>query len=100
MKGNPMRYLWLAVLAPLAGCSAIMPITDGDENGGTVQLVATAYGEDNAMDAAREHCAEYHRGARKLRTDRASNTMTFTCSDPDQAQEPKDPIRVTDRPYR
>jgi hypothetical protein len=95
-----MRYLWLALLAPLAACSSIMPVTGGDENGGTVRLVATAYGEDNAMNKAREYCSQYHRQARKLRTDVSSNTMSFTCEEPDRRQEPEDPTRVTDRPYR
>jgi hypothetical protein len=95
-----MRYLWLALLAPLAACSSMMPVTGADENGGTVRLVATAYGEDNAMDAAREHCSQYHRIARKLRTDVSSNTMTFTCEVADRPQEPPDPTRTTDRPYR
>ena len=99
-----MKHLWLALLAPpllgLAACSYAMPVTGGDENGGTVHLVATAYGEDNAMDAARDHCADYHRVARKLRTDTGSNTMSFTCEVPDHPQEPPDPTRVTDRPYR
>ncbi|MEI7790202.1 MAG: hypothetical protein WCJ15_03410 [Alphaproteobacteria bacterium] len=98
-----MRYLWLALLAllaPLAACSSIMPVTGGDENGGTVRLVATAYGEDNAMDVARDHCSQYHRIARKLRTDVSSNTMTFTCEVADRPQEPPDPTRTTDRPYR
>ena len=94
------RYLWLALLAPLAACSSIMPVTGGDENGGTVHLVATAYGEDNAMDTAREHCSQYHRMARKLRTDTGSSTMSFTCEQADKPQEPENPTRVTDRPYR
>ena len=99
-----MKYLWLALLAsPLLGlpaCSYIMPVTGGDENGGTVHQVATAYGEDNAMVAARDHCAQYHRHARKLRTDTASNTMSFTCEEPGRPQEPGNPPGVTDRPYR
>lgn len=99
--GRPdMRILWLALLAPLAACSSIMPVTGGDENGGTVHLVATAYGEDNAMDTARDHCAQYHRTARKLRTDIGSNTMSFTCEETGHPNEPRDPVRVTDRPYR
>lgn len=99
-----MKSLWLALLVPpllgLAACSYIMPVTGGDENGGTVHLVATAYGEDNAMDAAKDHCDRYQRYARKLRTDVASNTMSFTCEVPGRPQEPQDPIRTTDRPYR
>jgi hypothetical protein len=81
-RRRAMRTLWLAFMLPLAACSSIMPVTGGDENGGTVRLVATAYGEDNAMDVAREHCSQYHRIARKHRTDAASNTMTFTCEVP------------------
>jgi hypothetical protein len=100
MRKDTMRYIWLALLAPLAACSSIMPVTGADENGGTVRLVATAYGEDNAMEAARDHCGQYHRTARKLRTDVSSNTMTFTCEAADRPQEPQDPTRVTDRPYR
>ena len=75
-------------------------LTGADENGGTVRLVATAYAEDNAMDAARNHCSQYHSTARKLRTDIFSNTMTFTCEVADGPQEPPDPTRTTDRPYR
>jgi hypothetical protein len=77
-----MRYLWLALLMPLAACSYAMPITGADENGGTVNLVATAYGEDNAMEAAKDHCGKYHRVARKLHNDQGSNTQTFTCEVP------------------
>lgn len=99
-----MKHLWLALLVPpllgLPACSYVMPVTGGDENGGTVHLVATAYGEDAGMGAARNHCREYNRTARKLRTDTASNTMSFTCEEPGRRQEPQDPTRATDRPYR
>jgi hypothetical protein len=79
-----MRYLWLALVVPLAACSYTMPLTGADENGGTVTRVATAYGEDVAMDVAKDHCSQYHRVARKGRTDFGSNTMTFTCEVPDR----------------
>jgi uncharacterized protein YceK len=77
-----MRYLWLALVVPLGACASIMPITGADENGGTVNQVATAYGEDNAMDVAREHCSQYHRIARESYNDQGSNTLTFTCDVP------------------
>ena len=74
-----MRYVWLGFILPLAACSFLSPITGGNEIGGTVNFVATRYGEDDAMEAARDHCAKYDRIARKLRNDFASNTLTFTC---------------------
>jgi hypothetical protein len=95
-----MRYLWLALVMPLAACSYTMPLTGADENGGTVNLVATPYGEDNAMDIAKDHCSKYHRVARMAHNEPSSNTMTFTCEQPGRPQEPQDPTRVTDRPYR
>jgi hypothetical protein len=78
-----MRYLYLLILAPLAACSYTMPITGADENGGTVNLV-TRYGEDSALEAANDHCHDYHRVARILHNDQPSNTMTFTCEEPDR----------------
>jgi hypothetical protein len=84
-KGRAMRrYLWLTLAAPLAACASILPITGADENGGTVNMVATPYGEDAAMEAARRHCEKYHRLARLANNDQASNSMTFTCEDPNR----------------
>ena len=82
-----MKSIWLALLIPLGACSFVPPITGGSENGGTVNYVATRYGEDTAMEAAKEHCSGYGRYARKLRNDFASNTMTFTCEVPGEMQE-------------
>jgi hypothetical protein len=79
-----MKYLGLVFLVVLGGCSYAMPITGADENGGTVNLVATSYGEDNAMEAAQRHCLQFHRVARMLRHDESSNTVRFTCQVPEQ----------------
>jgi uncharacterized protein YceK len=79
-----MRYLWLAFLVPLAGCSYVMPITDADENGGTVNLVGSRYGEDSAMQKAADYCSQYHRVAQKLHHDPGSSVLTFTCNFPDR----------------
>jgi hypothetical protein len=84
-KSRAMRtYLWLALAAPLAACASLLPITGADENGGTVNLVATGYGEDAAREAAQQHCEKYHRLARMAHNDQASNSMTFTCEDPNR----------------
>ncbi len=77
-------YLWLVLLAPLAACSFAMPVTDADENGGTVNLVTNPYGTGAALKAAQHHCDQYHRRARMLQSDQASNSMTFSCYDPNQ----------------
>ena len=77
-----MKSLWLGLLLPLGACSYFPPITGGSEIGGTVNYVATRYGEDTAMAAAKDHCSGYGRYARKLRNDFAANTMTFTCDVP------------------
>jgi hypothetical protein len=77
-----MKSIWFIVPVLLAGCSYAMPISGGSENGGTVNLVATSYGEDNAMEAAQRHCDQYHRVARMLHHDESSNSMSFTCEVP------------------
>lgn len=84
-SAKQMKFLSLALLIPLGACSYLSPITGGSENGGTVNYVVTRYGEDAAMDAAKDHCSKYDRNARELRLDAASNTMTFTCEVPEKA---------------
>jgi hypothetical protein len=79
-----MKYLGLFFLGVLGGCSYAMPITGASENGGTVNLVATSYGEDNAMEAAQRHCDQFHRVARMLHHDESSNTLSFTCEAPEK----------------
>jgi hypothetical protein len=74
-----MKYVGLFFALVLAGCSYAMPISGASENSGTVNLVSPSYGEDNAMEAAQRHCDQYHRRARMLHHDEASNSMSFTC---------------------
>ena len=82
-----MKSVWLALLLPLGACSFVPPITGGSESGGTVNYVATRYGEDTAMETAKEHCSKYDRYARELHFDFAANTMTFTCEVPGKAMQ-------------
>jgi len=87
-----MKSIWLGLLILLGACTYLSPITGGSESGGTVNYVATRYGEDTAMEKAREHCSSYGRYARKLRNDFASNTMSFTCEVPGTMQEGSRPL--------
>ena len=82
-----MKSLWLGLVIPLGACSFFPPITGGNQNGGTVNYVATRYGEDAAMETAKDHCARYDRYARELHYDVAANTITFTCEVPGQAMQ-------------
>ena len=83
-KGDKaMRYLWLALLAPLTACSYTTFITGADEHGGTVNFV-THFTEDGALDAANDHCQQFGKVARIAHNDPASNTMTFTCEPPEE----------------
>ena len=81
-KFKTMKLAWVGLLFPLCACSFLPPITGGSEKGGTANYVATRYGEDAAMETARDHCARYDRSARKLHYDVAANTVTFTCEEP------------------
>jgi hypothetical protein len=74
-----MKFVWLGLLFLMGACTFFPPVTGGTENGGTVNYVATRYGEDTAMEAAKAHCSRYGRYARELRHDVAANTLTFTC---------------------
>ncbi|HVW72216.1 MAG TPA: hypothetical protein VHC39_01145 [Rhizomicrobium sp.] len=74
--------LLLVGLMPLAGCSYTTWLTGADENGGTVNGV-TQLSTDSAIEKANAHCAQYHKAARVIHTDRASSTLTFSCQGPD-----------------
>ena len=78
-----MRLLVLALLAPLAGCSYATYVSNGDEHGGTVNLV-TGLTHDGAVENAKDHCAKYKLAAVIVSNDTASNSMTFVCQRPPQ----------------
>ena len=73
-----MKIWRVLLLLPLAGCSYTMYLSGADENGGVVNLV-TDMSQDAALDKAKEHCAQYHLGARVIATDLPSATMRFSC---------------------
>lgn len=76
-----MRYLGLLVLplvVSLGGCSYTLYLSGADEHGGTVNMV-TQLNKDDAVAKANEHCGQFGRTARIIRTDPQSSTLTFSC---------------------
>jgi hypothetical protein len=73
-----MKFWRLLLLLPLAGCAYALSLSGADEHGGTVNMVTTNT-QDDALAKATEHCSQYHRVARVIKTDLAAGTVQFSC---------------------